>query len=134
MARRQRSAGDDGKAATVERQRIRNVTAVAETAGLIMKTLTELSLEAEAALEKFAWGRPNAEAISFFNDMAEKMRAVPPGWAFEKIARMQSWARILYSAQEHVKYPDGATGVRHFLRCDLTLMRNIDRRYQRTAA
>ena len=99
-----------------------------------MTTLIELSLEAEAALARFSTSGPDAAAISVFHNIAVQMHSIPPAWASDKIDAMLARALSLFGPDAPAAHPGGEDGLRHALMCDLQLIRDIDRRYQRTAA
>ncbi len=99
-----------------------------------MTTLTELSLEAETTLARFATGGPDAAALAVFHNIALQMHCVPPAWASDNIDAMLSWTVKLFGAGAPEAHAGGVDGLRHALRCELILIRTIDRRYQRTAA
>ena len=95
-----------------------------------MATLSELSREAERALDAFSGGCSNPQALAYFRVIAARMRTVPPSRASEKIVGMLSWCAILYSARKHQSWARGdRTGVEvvsQFLRQELVVMRMIE--------
>ena len=99
-----------------------------------MTTLTELVLEAEVALQRFASRGPDAAALSVFHNIAVEMHSVPPAWASDNIDRLLATALELFGPDARVAGLDGKADLRHALSRELILIQNIDRRYQRTAA